>query len=113
MRRTLAAAGLLVGTLVLGGCKTAPPAANVAASHAMADSPAWIAGSWRLASDGTVTEEHWLPNAGGVMLGLGRTMKDGRTVFFEYLRIARRGGEWAYVAQPAGNPPTVFAAVSV
>ncbi len=111
--RTLAAAGLLVGALALGGCKTAPPVANAAAAQAMADSPAWIAGSWRMASDGTVTEEHWLPNAGGVMLGIGRTMQDGRTVFFEYLRIERRGGDWAYVAQPKGNPPTVFTATSV
>jgi len=59
-------------------------------------------------SDGRVIEEHWMEPYGGTLIGMGRTVKGGETLFFEYLRIERRP-DWVYfVAQPRGNPPVSF-----
>lgn len=42
------------------------------------------------------------------MLGLSRTVADGRTVAFEFLRIESRADGVVYVAQPQGRPPVEF-----
>jgi hypothetical protein len=41
-------------------------------------------------------------------IGLGRTLAQGATTAFEYLRIVDLDGVPAYVAQPGGRPPTTF-----
>lgn len=67
----------------------------------------WLAGHW-CADDGeTSTEEHWLPERGGLMLGLGRSITKNATEF-EFLRIELSGDETRYVAQPGGGAPTAF-----
>jgi hypothetical protein len=69
---------------------------------------AWMEGAW-IGKDGGVTvEERWTPPAGGAMLAVSRTVKDGRMVGFEFLRIVERDGGLVYVAQPGGKPPTDF-----
>lgn len=42
------------------------------------------------------------------MLGVSRTVKDGRMVAFEFLRIVEREGGLVYIAQPDGRSPTEF-----
>jgi hypothetical protein len=68
----------------------------------------WIAGHWCLESSGELIEEHWLPAQGDLMLGLGRTVKGGKTMSFEFLRIESKDGATHYLAQPQGAPPTAF-----
>jgi hypothetical protein len=68
----------------------------------------WIAGHWCHESRGKLIEEHWLPAQGDLMLGLGRTVKGGKTVSFEFLRIESTDGGANYLAQPQGSPPTAF-----
>ena len=92
---------LALGTLV--ACTTG----------ATADSPAtdgldWLAGHWCMESGGELIDEHWLPSRGDVMLGVGRTVKGGKTISFEFLRIERVAGSTNYIAQPQGGAPTVF-----
>jgi hypothetical protein len=73
---------------------------------------AWLAGTW-VSDDpeGPSTVEHWLAPAGGSMLGVGRTVHDGRTVAFELLRIEAAPEGVAYLASPQGkDPPTRFTA---
>jgi hypothetical protein len=53
-------------------------------------------------------EEHWIQPAGGMMLGVSRTVAGGRTVSFEFLRIESRADGTFYVAQPQGRPPVEF-----
>lgn len=68
---------------------------------------AWLAHGW--VSEAAVTiEERWTPPAGGAMLAVSRTVKGGRMVAFEYLRIVERDGGLVYIAQPNGRPPTEF-----
>lgn len=69
---------------------------------------AWIAGAWGGQRGAASTEERWSPAGGGAMLGVSRTIKGGRMVGFEYLRIVERDGGLVYVAQPGGKAPTEF-----
>ncbi len=73
----------------------------------------WIAGTW-VGEGGPVTfEERWTSPGGGAMLAVSRTMKDGRMVAFEFLRIIEREGGLVYVAQPGGRPPIDFTLTSL
>lgn len=98
---------LLVATL-LPGCKTTPSAAAPPV-HEPAAGPfedlAWLTGVWVTPGEGGGTEEFWTPPAGGTMLGVNRTIRDGKTVFFEYLRIELEGDTLVYKAQPLGRHP--------
>ncbi len=68
----------------------------------------WLSGSWRGESRGRDYEEHWTKAAGGTLLGMSRTLRDGKTTEFEFLRIQKEGEGVVYLAQPGGKPPTPF-----
>jgi hypothetical protein len=67
----------------------------------------WIVGHWCADRGGRFIEESWLDMRGGLALGMSRTIKDGRTVSFEFMRI-EIGAEASFIAQPQGSPPAVF-----
>lgn len=69
---------------------------------------AWISGSWISPPGKTQIEEHWTDVGGNMLLGVGRTLSGGKTVFFEFLRIEARPDGVYYVAQPGGRPATDF-----
>ena len=69
---------------------------------------ALMAGSWGGPAGGADVEEVWLAPKGGLMLGLGRTVKDGKAVEFEFLRIEQQGETLVYLASPGGKPATPF-----
>jgi hypothetical protein len=77
-------------------------------ASATVDQLGFIAGSWSSDRGGLVTEEMWSAPKAGTMLGVGRTMKGDKTVFFEFLRIETREGNLFYVAQPRGGKATAF-----
>jgi len=69
---------------------------------------AFMAGAWE-GGDGVVRfEERWTEEAGGLMLGVSRTLKEGRAIGFEFLRIEFRSDGIFYVAQPGGKAKTEF-----
>lgn len=69
----------------------------------------WLAGCWVQQGREAGSVEQWMAPAGGVMLGMARTVKNGRVVEFEFMQIrAEADGRLAYIAQPQGRPPTVF-----
>jgi hypothetical protein len=73
----------------------------------------WLVGCWIGADEeGGRHEEHWIPAAGGTMLGLNRVVAGGRTVFFEYLRIEKRDDGIYYVANPRGRGESEFTLVA-
>ena len=101
--RTLAVAVLLTSSFAAAAQPPAPAGAT-----ARLDQLAWMAGSWG-GPDGTAAvEEVWLPPKGGLMLGLGRTVRDGKAVEFEFLRIEQQGETLVYLASPGGRPATPF-----
>lgn len=73
----------------------------------------WIAGCWKGGDQATQTEEQWTKLAGGTMLGLSRTIKDGQTASYEFLQIREKGGDIFYVAQPNGGAAVPFKLVKL
>lgn len=70
---------------------------------------AWLAGDWRLVKAGRVVDEHWMAPAGGVMLGMSRTVEKGKVIGHEFMQIREGpGGELFFVAQPAGRKEAAF-----
>jgi hypothetical protein len=78
-----------------------PPAAQI-------DSLQWLSGCWTMTSSSGVVEEHWMRPSGGTMLGMGRTVRGGKTTEFEYLQIRDDSGRLVYDARPSGQAPTTF-----
>ncbi len=73
----------------------------------------WLAGCWHAADAEPGTVEQWTPLAGDSMLGVSRTVDGGRTVMYEFMRIAPdAAGRITFFAQPRGVAPTGFPAVS-
>ena len=70
----------------------------------------WMAGCWELAARGRVIHEQWMAPAGGMMLGMSRTVVRDSVREYEQLRIETRNGVATYVAQPSGQAATTFAA---
>jgi hypothetical protein len=90
--------------------KRAPAAPAVAgpapakAKASMSD-VAWISGIWSGSSKTTTFEERWTPSAGGSMIGVSRTLRDGLMSAFEFLCIVERDGSLVYQAMPHGRMP--------
>ena len=78
-----------------------------ASTSLAADFPTFMTGSWRTNLGGAKVEEHWTDAEGGLMLGTNRTISS-KGASFEFLRIQKKDGVVSYIAQPAGNPATVF-----
>jgi len=69
---------------------------------------AWLAGSWTASQGALTVEEHWTTPSENAIVGMGRTLEGGRTLFFEFLRIEARKDGVFYVGQPGGKPGTDF-----
>jgi len=93
---------LATGILLLAMVQAAVP---VRAQSSSVTALAWMAGSWA-GSDGRVEhEEHWTAPKGGAMVGMHRTIRDGRMVEFEFLRIEAQQGTLVYLSMPGGRSP--------
>jgi hypothetical protein len=82
-----------------------------ASATAQAGSLDWMAGQWCATRGSTTIEETWLPEKGGLMLGVNRMTSSKRTSF-EFLRIESTGEVPEYIAQPGGAAPTRFRQVA-
>lgn len=86
-------------------------AAALTAASTFAAGPADLAfmrGSWEGRNGPLTFEERWTEEAGGLMLGVSRTLKGEQAVGFEFLRLEFRKDAVVYVAQPGGKPKTEF-----
>jgi hypothetical protein len=73
------------------------------------DQLGWISGCWVSDKGNERTEEQWTKPAGQSMLGIGRTVAGGKTVFTEFIQIREINGEIAYtVALGMGARPVSF-----
>jgi hypothetical protein len=70
---------------------------------------AWISGCWvQMRANGRV-DEQWMKPDGGIILGMSRTLRDGKLREFEFLRIAPGpDGRLAYVAKPSAQAEASF-----
>ena len=73
---------------------------------------AWISGCWK--GEGAIqTEEQWTKLEAGSMLGMSRTIANGKTMFHEFLQIRDRADGVFYIAQPNGGTAVPFKLVKV
>lgn len=97
---------LLLSAALLPGPAVAQGADPLAAA-------AWLAGCWAAEGKETGSGEHWMAPAGGTMLGVGRTVKNGKTVDFEFMQLrSTPDGKLVFIALPSGQRETTFALLS-
>ncbi|WP_231732126.1 DUF6265 family protein [Caulobacter sp. CCH9-E1] len=78
-----------------------PPAETVIGSR--------LAGCWEQVVPNGRTIEQWMPEEGGLLLGMSRSVRDGKVREYEFLRIDRDStGKLRYVAQPSGQAEATF-----
>lgn len=73
----------------------------------------WMSGCWESVRGDLVVEEHWMEPRGGLMLGMSRTLRAGRAIAHEHLRISEQDRDLVLVAQPSGQAVTEFRAVAI
>lgn len=99
-------ASLLSLLSLLSSLACHPTARATAACDGTIGDAAWLRGSWRFAAGHA--EEHWTAAAGGTILGVGRTIDEGRTSSFEYMRIEARPDGLVFIGHPSGGPGVEF-----
>ena len=73
----------------------------------------WLAGCWERRAGDRLLEEQWMAPRGGIMLGMSRSVRAGRVVEYEYVRIEERGDALVFIADPSGQEVAEFASASV
>ena len=95
----------LLPLLLLGlGWPTQPPAAV----NTDIDSLSWLVGCWQLRNENTVIDELWMPAEGDSMLGMSRTVRDGKLVGYELILLIETDVGLVYRAHPSGQAMANF-----
>ena len=65
----------------------------------------WMSGCWELndIAKKRFGSEQWMKPAGQSMIGMSRTVKNGKTVGFEFLRIVQDDTGILYISKPSEN----------
>lgn len=99
------------GALAQPGLFVPPPepVAAPATPAAALQRLAWLAGCWSSERGEPGTGEQWMPLAGGTLLGVSRTVKNGRTVETEFMQIrTTTENRVVYIAEPGGQKKVAF-----
>jgi hypothetical protein len=98
MSRRLVVAVVLLMTAVPGSSQT------VTGIHRAA----WLQGCWEHITPARSVEESWTAAKGGTMIGVGRTIRDGKMTSHEMIVLREQGDRLAYEAHPSGQAPATF-----
>jgi hypothetical protein len=98
---------LAASLIVVAMAATSQPAA-----HAITD-VAWISGCWEMRRNNRHVVEQWTAPEGGTMMGVSRTVVNGKTTEWEFLIIRQGASALEYVARPSGQPEAIFTATRV
>ena len=75
---------------------------------------AWLAGCWEANLRGREVNEQWMKPGGGIMLGMARTVSQGKAAEFEFTQIRQdKDGAIYYVAKPSGQAEASFKLVKL
>lgn len=74
---------------------------------------AWLQGCWEMTTAARLVEEAWTPPKAGAMIGVSRTIQNGKMTAYEFIVLREEGERLAYVAHPSGQPPATFLSTSV
>jgi len=80
--------------------------------NASIEKMAWLAGCWKGDGPGSDSLEQWMQPAAGMMLGISRTVKDGRVREYEFMRITEANKNLVYTAIPSGQAQASFTLIS-
>lgn len=94
MNRFAAVISFFVFVLLPGGISAQDAKASV-------NTLAWISGCWEINDNGRVTTERWGRPTENLMVGTSQTVKNGKSVAFEFLRIVNNGHGLFYIAKPS------------
>jgi hypothetical protein len=87
---------------------TAHAAPPPAAGPTLADF-AWLAGHWRIEESDRQVDEHWMAPAGGLMMGMARTVQAGKLREYEFTLLRQEpNGDILYIASPAKQSEAAF-----
>src|SRR5215471_17653169 len=78
-----------------------------------AEDVGWLSGCWGFTRNGRHVIEQWTPPEGGTLVGLSRTVANGRTTEYEFLLIRAGAGGLEYVAKPSGQAEAIFTSTRV
>jgi hypothetical protein len=108
MLRPVAAAAFLLPVFCC-----VPEALGQTASPPTIDKVAWLQGCWESGAPPRTVEESWMPPRAGTMIGMGRTIRDGKLLEYELVVIREQDGRLAYHAHPSGQPSAVFLSTAI
>lgn len=74
---------------------------------------AWLQGCWEMTAPGRSVEESWTAAKGGSMIGVSRTIRDGKTTAYEMIVMREEGDRLAYEAYPSNQEPATFLSTRV
>ena len=89
--------------IIAANLVAAAVALSVHAQNASLANFAGLAGCWERNDRGSLITEMWMKPAGTSLIGSGRTVKNGKTTDYEFLRIEQREDAIYYVAKPRTN----------
>lgn len=95
----------MIGSILALALVATPPAPTTEI-----DRLGFMAGCWTLTRpNGTKIEEQWLAPAGGAMIGMSRSVRDGKLREYEFMRVLPAAdGKLQYVAIPSGQAEAAF-----
>ncbi len=82
-------------------------------SKPVPDDLGWLSGCWAFTRNGRHVIENWTPAEGGTLVGVSRTVADGKTVEYEFLLIRAGAAGLEYVAKPSGQAEATFTSTRV
>jgi hypothetical protein len=98
----------IAARLALGWCLAGAPLGMARADEALLRL-SWMSGCWAAVGGEVGAGEMWTSTAGASLLGLSRTLRQGRTVAHEFLQIRRDAeGRLVLIAEPSGQARAVF-----
>lgn len=98
--------GLVAGCWIfpLVACAAAPTVADLG----------WLTGCWQSDGREAGSGENWMAPAGGMMLGMSRSVRDGKASGYEFIRIEEEpDGRIVFVAAPSGQDSATFTLVEL
>lgn len=92
------------------GFVSRPPRPSSAAASTPLAGLAWMAGCWEGRNGSVITREHWMAEAGGMMMGMARTLREGKVLNYEAIRLEldSDGTTPVYVPKPSGQKEARF-----
>lgn len=90
------------------------PASASTSTSTKIEQLAWLAGCWQLDGQPAGAGEQWSTLAGGTLFGSSRSLREGRTVGFEFMQLRQHDdGRLVLTALPSGRNATEFIASRV